>query len=76
MIELRPKSEQQLVLIVRDTGIGMPAHVDVAQTDSLGLRLVGQLVEQLEGHLQVEREGGTTFTIRFPSNLSHAGGAR
>ena len=66
IIELRQESEKQLVLIVRDTGIGMPAHRDSTKVDSIGLRLVEQLVEQIQGHLQVEFAGGTVFTIRFP----------
>jgi PAS domain S-box-containing protein len=54
-------------LSVSDDGIGLSAAVDPERTTSLGLQLVGDLAEHLSGSLTVERAGGTTFTIRFPS---------
>ena len=52
-------------LTVRDDGIGLSIDIDVAATDSLGLQLVNILTEQIDGRLEVEREGGTAFTITF-----------
>jgi two-component sensor histidine kinase len=69
-IALRATSEGQMVLIVRDTGIGFPADVDFRHTDSLGLQLVCLLTEQLGGTIELERASGTQWTLRFPrSNL-------
>jgi two-component sensor histidine kinase len=50
-------------LLIQDDGIGIPKDVDIRKTDSLGLRLVNALVEQLGGTLEMERDGGTTFRI-------------
>jgi two-component system, chemotaxis family, CheB/CheR fusion protein len=61
------EGEDHLLLMIQDTGIGMPPEVDPAHTDSLGLTLVQSLVEQLGGSIQVDRSGGTTIAIRFPS---------
>ena len=53
-----------LVLSFRDTGIGMPEDFDwMRSTQSLGLRLVGSLVEQLDGTIELDRSAGTAFTI-------------
>jgi two-component sensor histidine kinase len=52
-------------LTVADNGIGLPVHVDVADTTSLGLQLVRDLVEQLDGVLFVDRSGGTRFVLTF-----------
>ena len=53
-------------LIVSDNGIGIPEEIDIRKTETLGLQLVLSLVErQLHGEVEVERENGTTFFIRF-----------
>ena len=65
-IALRATSAGQMVLIVRDTGIGFPAHMDFRHTDSLGLQLVCLLTEQLGGTIELERASGTQWTLRFP----------
>jgi two-component system CheB/CheR fusion protein len=62
----RREADDQLRLSVRDTGVGLPPHVDLAQSSSLGFTIVQTLVEQLDGRLQVERAEGTTVTVRFP----------
>ena len=64
-IELRPFSEQGLILVVSDDGVGLPHDLDFRRLDSLGLQLVHDLTEQLHGTVAVSRDAGTTFTITF-----------
>ncbi len=54
-----------LSLSVSDDGIGFPEHLDHTATDTMGLRLVSMLTEQLRGGLTLSRNGGTTFTVAF-----------
>lgn len=49
--------------IFQDNGIGMPADYDWKNTDSLGLRLMKSLTKQLNGTLDLERDGCTVYTI-------------
>ncbi|MDR3574329.1 MAG: PAS domain S-box protein [Anaerolineaceae bacterium] len=52
-------------LTVSDNGIGFPKDLDFDATDTLGMQLVNILTKQLNGSIRMEREAGTTFTIRF-----------
>ncbi len=52
-------------LSVSDDGRGPPANYDVAEGDSLGLRIIRSLVQQLGGELSVAAEGGTTTRVVF-----------
>jgi len=52
-----------ITLVVRDDGIGIPADLDWQNTQSLGLRLVTSLVDQVDGTIGLDRSGGTAFTI-------------
>jgi PAS domain S-box-containing protein len=61
-------------LWVRDNGVGMPLGLDWRQTHSLGLRLVGLLVEQMHGTLEVGGPPGTEFRVTFPASRSGEGG--
>jgi two-component system, chemotaxis family, CheB/CheR fusion protein len=72
-ITWRADGEDHLLLRVQDTGIGMPPEVDFANMDSLGVTLVQSLVSQIGGHIQVDRAGGTTITIRFPAVQAREG---
>ncbi|MBF2026849.1 MAG: PAS domain S-box protein [Oscillatoriales cyanobacterium C42_A2020_001] len=67
-IALYTNEQSQVCLIVKDNGIGFPESIDLAETSSLGLQLVQDFVEQLEGTIQLTRHPGTTFTITFPRN--------
>ena len=58
--------DDQHVLTVRDTGVGLPPHTDPQSADSLGLRLVGMLVKQIGGMLHLASEGGAIARIAFP----------
>ncbi|MEA5624519.1 PAS domain S-box protein [Nostoc sp. UHCC 0251] len=59
-------------MIIRDNGIGLPDNLDWKNTDSLGLSLVYDLVtEQLEGCITLERNHGTVFKIQFTQLTLH-----
>jgi PAS domain S-box-containing protein len=53
------------VLTVSDNGVGIPDNLVIEDLDSLGLQLVTSLVDQLDGELELKRNNGTEFTIRF-----------
>lgn len=52
-------------LIVSDNGAGLPAGLDVTNTSSLGLELVNNLVEQIDGRLQITNNKGLRYEIAF-----------
>jgi two-component sensor histidine kinase len=52
-------------LVVGDDGIGLPAGLNFGSAKTLGLRLVGMLVAQLGGTIEVERTGGTRVCVGF-----------
>ncbi|MDQ1253156.1 MAG: hypothetical protein QG646_2304 [Euryarchaeota archaeon] len=53
------------ILTVSDNGIGMPESFDLENPDGLGIQLITTLVDQLEGEIELKRDNGTEFTIRF-----------
>jgi two-component system, sensor histidine kinase PdtaS len=62
----RSESGKGYLLLVADNGVGLPEGLDIRRTSSLGLQLVVNLTEnQLQGKLEVQREHGTVFLIRF-----------
>jgi PAS domain S-box-containing protein len=64
-IDLRSSGSQEISLNVQDNGIGLSETVDIADSPSLGLKLVHALVGQLKGNLIVDRKQGTRITIIF-----------
>jgi two-component sensor histidine kinase len=52
-------------LTVSDNGVGIPENLDIEGLDSLGFQLVTSLVDQLDGELELKRNNGTEFTMRF-----------
>jgi len=59
------RSDDRYVLKLGDDGRGLPPGLDFRNTQSLGLMLVGSLVEQLDGTITLDRSAGTCFTIVF-----------
>ncbi|QWR76153.1 histidine kinase dimerization/phosphoacceptor domain -containing protein [Candidatus Magnetomonas plexicatena] len=51
------------VLNVSDNGIGISKDINIANTDSFGIRLVNDLVEQQNGKITVEIKDGTVYNI-------------
>jgi two-component sensor histidine kinase len=64
-IKLRTDGKDQVTLTVSDDGIGLPHGMDLDHTDSLGLRLVNVLVDQVDGTLKVQSGDGTQFKLTF-----------
>jgi hypothetical protein len=75
-IELRVQADEplstvhRLTLIVGDNGVGFPARVDFRNTTTLGLQLVNQLVNQLEGTVELHQNGGTEFRIEYRAAIA------
>ncbi|MCC7564936.1 MAG: PAS domain S-box protein [Methanomicrobiaceae archaeon] len=64
-INLRKDEAGGITLEVSDDGVGFPDKIEIASAESLGLQLVSSLAEQLRGSMEVARDQGTRFTIRF-----------
>ena len=61
----KSENDMQYTLRVVDNGKGFPEKMDFKNTDSLGLQLVNILVEQIDGSVELKRNNGTEFKIRF-----------
>lgn len=64
-IELSRHSQHCYMLCVRDNGVGMKPDLNLDNAPTLGLQLVNTLVQQMDGTVELERNGGTAFNIRF-----------
>jgi PAS domain S-box-containing protein len=59
------KQDGTMRLTVRDDGVGLPADFDRTSTQTLGLKLVFALSEQLRARFQIESCGGVLATLIF-----------
>jgi PAS domain S-box-containing protein len=64
-VSMKPVENGDIALEVRDNGVGLEDDLDLKNTESFGLQLVDMLTEQLQGTISIDRNGGTTFAIRF-----------
>ena len=55
----------QYCLTIQDDGVGLPTDLAINQLSSLGLKIVYDLVLQLQGELILTRSQGTTFQLIF-----------
>jgi len=68
-VQLKP-DKNKMLFKVSDNGIGIPEHINLEVTQSLGLQLVKLLSSHdLHGSVRIIREKGTQFQIEFP--VSH-----
>jgi len=65
-ISFRHAGEDTYVLKVSNSGTPVPEQLQLESAQSLGFRLIGALVQQLEGHVEMARTPQTTFTVTFP----------
>ncbi|MEQ8925490.1 MAG: histidine kinase dimerization/phosphoacceptor domain -containing protein [Fulvivirga sp.] len=67
-ISLRMENKEY-VLQVSDSGKGLP--LNFTESQSMGMRLVNVLTEQLNGLLKIENESGAHFTLKFKPSISY-----
>ena len=73
-VGFRSAGQENVELVVRDDGVGLPGGMDLQHTDcSLGLKLVGLLVGQLKAAVELETVGGTAVRITFPREKERSG---
>lgn len=66
-IIIRETKNTEIEIVVRDNGLSLPDDVDLHQPRTVGLHLVNGLVKnQLDGQMEVRRDNGTEFRIKFP----------
>jgi PAS domain S-box-containing protein len=63
-VVLREENED-VILAVKDDGVGLPKDFAFEKNNSLGIQLVYALLEQLDAHMKVDQTNGTEFFIRF-----------
>ena len=62
--------EQGILLTVADNGIGLEPGFDSIKSNSLGMRLMKGLSEDIDGKLTVRSQQGTTISIAFEKTLA------
>lgn len=66
MVILCNGPEGECSLCVEDSGVGIPAAMDVNTTKSMGMRLVRSLTRQLRGSFELMKgDRGTTAMLHF-----------
>jgi two-component sensor histidine kinase len=59
------KSNADYILSVSDQGVGLPADFELENVESLGLKIVRALTEQLAGKIEIKSDKGLTYRIQF-----------
>lgn len=66
-LSIQPTAPGHLRLVVCDDGRGLPPELDIDQSGSLGMKLIGSLSQQLGGQPYWDRSHpGTRFVLDFP----------
>ncbi|MGZ4857627.1 MAG: histidine kinase dimerization/phosphoacceptor domain -containing protein [Methanobacteriaceae archaeon] len=61
--------DDKFKLTISDNGIGFPEDIDFKNTESLGLKLVNSLTNQIDGNIELDRSQGTKFKITFANTV-------
>jgi len=69
-IDLQLLDDQRIRIVIGDDGCGLPRGLDWGRSDTLGLRLVRMLTEQLNGTLELQDGPGTAFQLAFSVPVS------
>ncbi len=61
---------EQYILTLSNNGKPFPPEIQIDNSKTLGLQLISDLIEQLEGTIHIQRSPSPVFTITFPANTS------
>jgi two-component sensor histidine kinase len=68
-ITVRRTEGNEIELVVKDNGIGLPEDLDLGRPETLGLRIVSLLAEnQLEGSWAASNDEGACVSIRWKAS--------
>jgi PAS domain S-box-containing protein len=59
------EEDGEIILAVKDDGVGLPKDFAYEKNNSLGIQLVYALLEQLDASMKVNQSNGTEFFISF-----------
>jgi PAS domain S-box-containing protein len=57
------KEDSCVTIVYGDNGSGLPESVNLEESTGFGMQLVGMLVQQIDGTMNIDRQGGTKYTI-------------
>jgi len=62
-IKVNKIDSNKYLMIIRDNGVGLPKDFEIEKSDSLGMKLINSIVNQLNGNIEIKSEKGTEFKI-------------
>jgi two-component sensor histidine kinase len=65
-IKLELTSSKQIVLIIKDNGIGFIENKTSEKKQTLGLKLMQIFANKLSGKIEIKGENGTIINLTFP----------
>lgn len=66
---LKKEADEMCKLIVKDNGTGLPWDYSLESAKTMGFYIIGLLTEQLEGKIDIVRENGTSFILKFKNKF-------
>ena len=64
-IQLQQTQDGEIILRVRDDGVGLPHDYNEEDSDSLGMAILRMLAQQLNGQLNIQNGSGVAYELRF-----------
>jgi len=64
-VKFSKKENSTFLLEVIDDGVGLPSDFNKKRTDSLGMRLIHSLTEQIKGVIEIRSNQGTQISVKF-----------
>lgn len=64
-VNLKKKENNEIELMVKDNGMGLPENFKDKARESLGMSLIQDLVKQIKGKIKIDGSKGTTVKINF-----------
>jgi two-component sensor histidine kinase len=71
-VNVTRESAANVVLTIRDDGIGFDTGANSADSSGLGRSLIEAFVRQLRGELETRSDDGTVVQVKFPAPLKEA----
>ncbi len=67
-VQFKKDADGLFIMSVSDNGMGMPDNFNLAKSDSMGMVIIRELVNQINGTVRIINNGGTAVEVRFGRN--------